>query len=406
MPQLEEWELRELGPMLLPPEVMLQFGRRSESDNSSSNGLLRSKGGPSFVHVADLTRADMPPALFQPPPPLWEQQRLQKQQLSLSHSSFNGGSGRGNDSLPIRKKNYNEDFSLGATRSNIMGSKESERRGGEQQKYSRDPFSYWKKHRCDLGGAAMHAVDMEEVERRATTLENDFDDSEALLKELENIVSYEENVWGEGGEGGEGGSEEHQSGDADERHRSRYHRYDEATRQRDVLGGAGIDVNELEREVDEAKDLLSKIEELMGAVGEDDEDEEGSQGDENDEDEMLLERGSGRRSTQRRMRYKGEGEWVMKSISRDAPSPSRNSSVPRKRKISKRYRRVPATMTRRSYDVVVGGRRGKGTASGRNRAARRDSVGTRVHKGVEKLNHATGLHGRVTAALDLARNVV
>ena len=63
-------------------------------------------------------------------------------------------------------------------------------------------------------------------------------------------------------------------------------------------------------------------------------------------------------------------------------------------------------MTRRSYDVVVGGRRGKGTASGRNRAARRDSVGTRVHKGVEKLNHATGLHGRVTAALDLARNVV
>ena len=72
---------------LLPPDVMLQFN--SNFLQSESNTINNAATQPCFVHVADLTRDDMPPALFQSPPPLWEQKRVQKQQLSLSFSSLN-----------------------------------------------------------------------------------------------------------------------------------------------------------------------------------------------------------------------------------------------------------------------------------------------------------------------------
>ena len=63
----------------------------------------------------------------------------------------------------------------------------------------------------------------------------------------------------------------------------------------------------------------------------------------------------------------------------------------------KRTKRIPSTMTRRSREIVT---------QNNKRRGRRDSIGTRVHNGVDRLNKASSMAGRIEAALNLARNVV
>ena len=446
--QLEDWELRELGPMLLPPEVLLHFGiNGSSSGYNSSNSEHRRLAN--YVHVADLTREDMPPALFQPPPSLWEQKQLQKQQLSLSLSIDRGGAlapNNHNAHNAYNRRRVDDDFSLGDPYSDDTAKT-------VVKKYDRDPFAYWTSHRHEhrMGGGRrgreVAALNMQEVEARAKALDQDFDNSEETLRRLEEIVQYEEETWGVLGEegGGRAGQEEE--------HRERYLRYDHAAgvRTSGAAVGARTNVDALERDVSEARELMSQLEALVGLDEEGEEGEEGWEGDEGsggEEREAAWGKEKGRQSGhgndgpqhmlpsgRTTMRYAGQGEWKEATSSDQtdaspvrshrsnnaAPSPSRlvqakqnarrqriearktqsnrqssrPSNVNGRRPTGKRYKRIPSTMTRRSREHVV-----------HAKARRRESVGTRVHKGVTRMNQATGIHGRIDAALNLARNIV
>ena len=270
------------------------------------------------------------------------------------------------------------------------------------QKYDRDPFVYWKKHRQTIGNGDTNSpsINFQDVERRANRLDLEFKEDNKIMRQLEEMIEYEDKVWGEGK--GEVGNDVLDD-DKEDIHRERYQRYDTAKRNQKGNGNGThesterkkeqVNVNELVSDVNEAKILMRQLEELVGM--DDDEEEEEEEHEHEDEDEYEEVRQSrGGRQDPRRKRYVGEGEWQENS---DAPSPSKTPK--RKTKITRnktkaRRKRIPSTMTRRSREVDV------------RSVRRRDSVGTRVRKGVDKLNRSTSLHGRVAAALDLARNVV
>ena len=381
--QATEWTLEGSGPMILPPDVLLNVcsSEAANEDDTSSDCTTCE-----FIHVADLTKEDMPAALFQPPPPIWLQKQAEMNALTKSVSASAGTS----------QFHEPEDFSLGQARRS------------HSDRLQRDPFAFWRETSANIGykDHAAHRLDIDKVVRRANAIERDFKESEFVLQQLQEIVDYEDEFQ----RGNTGENKTHLIDEDDAR--GRYLRFDAASGKHPPLksdltsiGRVANMVNtsghhsrkevdsDSEQEYNEdlvsARNLMAQLEAHLGledAVDEVD-----------DESIDTPQRDSvpSRRSSRRASRYS-----IPKPLhNSDAPSPSRDYHPPKIGAKIHRRSRIPSSMSRRSKEIVIKGRK-HGRKGNRHI---KSSVRHSVEKKVKKMQAAKGVFGRVQAALDLAR---